>query len=138
MKKNFKWKWRKMKGIKMCPHHMLNAFYISYFIWKIKPTLYCCVVSSLSRSHSSLWINYQNTNFVIDFWPNPVDGLSLVWVRGQQNMVSQAKSGLPSVFIQLWPQVVLYVWKKSKEYYFIICESYVKFPSPYTYGLGCF
>lgn len=112
-RKNFKWKWRKMKGIKICPHHMLNAFYISYFIWKIKPTLYYCVVSSLSNSHFSLWVNYQDTNFVMDFWPDPVGGLFSVWVRVQQTMVS-CQSGLPSVFIQLWPQIVLYVWKSPK------------------------
>ena len=79
-----------MKGIKICPHHMLNAFYISYFIWKIKPTLYYCIVSSLSSSHFSLWVNYQDTNFVMDFWPDPVGELFLVWVRGQQTVVSWA------------------------------------------------
>ena len=89
-RKNFKRKWRKMKGIKICPHHMLNAFYISYFIWKIKPTLYYCIVSSLSSSHFSLWVNYQDTNFVMDFWPDPVGELFLVWVRGQQTVVSWA------------------------------------------------
>lgn len=78
-----------MKEFKMCPHHMLNAFYISYFIWKIKPTLYCCVVSSLSRSHFSLWINYQNTNFVIDFLAQ--SGRWIVLGLSQRS----AKYGLP-------------------------------------------
>lgn len=43
-------------------------------------------------------------------------------------MVSQAKSGLPICFYTAVTSGCFVCLKKSKEYYFIICESYVKFP----------